>query len=243
MRTEQLRSLWQLAFGDSEEFIHLFFDTAYAPERCQTITIDDQVAAALYWFDTECGGQKFAYIYAVATHPDFRNRGLCRELMERTHALLAEQGYDGALLMPAEAGLRQMYGKMGYRDCCNISAFSCAAGEEIPVRRISKEEYARLRRAFLPLGSVIQEGANLDYLETFARFYAGDHFLLVAAPWKGKLNGIELLGNKAAAPGILRALGFAEGMFRTPGEDIPFAMFRPLKEHAAPPKYFGLAFD
>lgn len=239
----QLRKLWQLAFGDSDDFLDLFFRTAYSPRRCRCVTAEGQVAAALYWFDTECGGLKFAYIYAVATHPDFRNRGLCRELMEKTHALLAEQGYDGALLMPAEAGLRQMYGKMGYRDCCNVSEVSCSAGKEIPVRGISKDEYARLRRAFLPQGGVIQEGTNLDYLATYARFYTGEDFLLAAVSAGEFLQGIEILGNINAAPGILAALGHSHGHFRTPGKAIPFAMFRPLTEDATPPKYFGLAFD
>ena len=243
MKTEPLRSLWQLAFGDSAEFIGSFFAAAYAPERCRVIVRDDRVAAALYWLDAEYAGQKFAYIYAVATHPDFRNQGLCRQLMEETHAVLTGQGYSGALLMPAEEGLRQMYGKMGYRECCNVSEFSCKAGAPVPARSVEKDEYARLRRDFLPDGGVIQEGENLDYLATYANFYAGSDFLLAAAPQNGRLHGIELLGNRKAAPGILAALGYGEGTFRTPGEDIPFAMFRPLKENVKSPRYFGLAFD
>lgn len=243
MKTEPLRSLWQLAFGDSEEFIGSFFDTAYAPERCRVIARSDRVAAALYWLDAEYAGQKFAYIYAVATHPDFRNQGLCRQLMEETHAILTRQGYDGALLMPAEKGLRRMYEKMGYQDCCNVSEFSCINGAPIAVRSVGKEEYARLRREFLPDGSVIQEGENLDYLATYAKFYAGCDFLLAASPQNGQLHGIELLGNQEAAPGILAALGYGEGTFRVPGKDIPFAMFRPLKENVKSPRYFGLAFD
>ncbi len=243
MKTEQLRPLWQLAFGDSAEFIGSFFAAAYAPERCRVIVRDDRVAAALYWLDAEYAGQKFAYIYAVATHPDFRNQGLCRQLMEETHAVLTGQGYSGALLMPAEEGLRQMYGKMGYRECCNVSEFSCKAGAPVPARSVEKDEYARLRRDFLPDGGVIQEGENLDYLATYANFYAGSDFLLAAAPQNGRLHGIELLGNRKAAPGILAALGYGEGTFRTPGEDIPFAMFRPLKENVKSPRYFGLAFD
>lgn len=118
--TEQLSALWQTAFGDSPEFIRLFFSTAYAPERCQYLTVEGHLAAALYWLDAWCGGEKLAYIYAVATHPDFRGRGLCRRLMDRTHSLLASRGYAGALLCPAGEGLRRMYAAMGYRDCGGI---------------------------------------------------------------------------------------------------------------------------
>lgn len=243
MKTEQLRRLWQLAFGDSEEFIGLFFDTAYAPQRCRYLTVGGQITAALYWLDAQCEGQKFAYIYAVATHPDFRGQGLCRKLMEQTHAQLAVEGYAGALLMPAEAGLRKMYAKMGYQDCTSVSEFSCAAGNPVAVRSVDAEEYARQRRHYLPKGGAVQEGETLRYLAAYAALYAGEDFVLAAAENGSRLFGMELLGNRNAAPGILAALGFEEGTFRVPGEEIPFAMFHPLAENAKAPDYFGLAFD
>ena len=94
----RLRTLWRLAFGDPEELIAGFFASGYSPRRCRCGVENGNVAAALYWFDAEFRGQKFAYLYAVATHPDFRNRGLCRTLMADTAACLTERGYDGALL-------------------------------------------------------------------------------------------------------------------------------------------------
>lgn len=239
----QLKTLWELAFGDSPTVIDGFFSTAYAPERCRCTTIAGQAAAALYWFDTECSGQKFAYLYAVATHPAYRHRGLCRALIGDSHALLAGLGYDGALLMPAEEGLRRMYGAMGYRDCCNISVFDCAAGSPVPLKKISTEEFARLRREFLPNDGVIQEKENLNYLATYAAFYKGADFLLAASTGDGQLWGMELLGNRNAAPGILGTLGYSKGTFRTPGAGIPFAMFHPLRPDAIAPAYFGLEFN
>lgn len=239
----QLKRLWSLAFDDSDEAIEQFFGTAYAPERCRCVLLDGQAAAALYWLDTQWDGQRLAYLYAVATHPEFRNRGLCRELIGDTHKLLTALGYDAALLTPAETSLRAMYAGMGYQDCCTVSELSCAAGMPVPIRKIGREEYARLRRQLLPEGGVIQEGENLAYLETYAQLYAGEDFLLAAVPEDGKLRGLELLGNTNAAPGILAALGYQAGTFRIPGEDIPFTMFHPLKDGAEPPSYFGLAFD
>ena len=94
----RLRRLWHLAFGDSEEFIVGFFARAYSPRRCRCAAENGNVAAALYWFNAEFRGQKFAYLYAVATHPEFRNRGLCRALMADAAVCLTERGYDGALL-------------------------------------------------------------------------------------------------------------------------------------------------
>lgn len=239
----QLRKLWKLVFGDSEEFLTGFFSTAYSPDRCRCIREEGQIVAALYWLDCGFDGEKLAYIYAVATHPDFRGGGLCRRLMEDTHAVLAERGYAGAFLMPAEPGLRQMYGKMGYQECGRVSEFTCSAGQALTVRPIGKAEYAALRRRFLPAGGVLQEGVSLDFLETYGQFYCGESFLLAASADGEQLRGLELLGDRAAAPGILATLGYDRGWFRTPGTDIPFAMFRPLKTAERVPSYLGFSFD
>ncbi|MGN0977067.1 MAG: GNAT family N-acetyltransferase [Faecousia sp.] len=239
----QLQRLWQLAFGDEESFIQDYFTQVYRPEYCRCVLADGQAAAALYWFDEEYQGRKLAYLYAVATHPGFRRRGLCRALMEDTHALLTQLHYDGALLLPAEDWLRPMYREMGYRDCCKVSQFSCAAGAPVPIRAIGQEEYAKLRRKYLPEGGVVQEGKNLELLSLLADTYAGADFVLAAARDEERLNCLELLGNPSSAPGILASLGYTAGTFRTPGSDIPFAMFRPLKEAFPVPTYFGLAFD
>ena len=243
METEPLRILWRLAFGDPTEWIDCFFSTAYAPERCRFLTSAGRVTAALYWLDGFCGGQKLAYLYAIATHPDFRGRGLCRTLMADTHTLLAQQGYSGTLLLPAGEGLRQMYRKMGYETCCHISEFSCTAAAPVPLRPVDASEYAHLRRSFLPRHGVLQEGEALAFLSTFAQTYAGKDFLLAAVSDETGFHGLELLGNQDAAPGILAALGHAEGIFRVPGNDLPFAMFRPLTPDAEAPEYFGLAVD
>lgn len=240
----ELQRLWSLAFGDGPELIRGFFETGYQRDCCRCLRMDGRVAAGLYWFDGEMDGEKLAYLYAVATHPDFRNRGLCRALMEDTRQVLAGRGYTGILLTPAEPGLRRMYAGMGYEPCCTVSEQTYrASGEEVPLRPIGREEYGALRRGFLPKGGVIQEGRNLAYLETLTRFYAGEDFLLAGSEEGGAFRGVELLGNEKAGPGILAALGYEKGTFRTPGAEKPFAMFRPLTQNGKRPKYFGLAFD
>lgn len=240
---KQLKELWHLAFGDGMEFIELFFQTAYSPSHCLYLSEEGQLTAALYWLDCEYRGQKQAYIYAVATHPEHRGKGLCRRLMDLTHGVLREQGYHAALLRPADEGLRRMYRKMGYRTATHVSEFRCCAGSYVPVQKIDAEEYARLRRKFLPENGVIQEGVSLSYLQSYSGFYSGADFLLAGAAYQGEFNGSELLGNRDAASGILAALGYESGSFRCPGPDIPFGMFLPLTEDAAEPAYLGLVFD
>lgn len=241
---KQLLQLWQEAFGDSEEFIEGFFYTGFSPARCRCVTEDGRVLAALYWLEAQYADQRFAYIYAVAVAKAARGQGLSRLLMADTHAHLILRGYDGAMLVPQDAGLRQMYGKLGYRDCTTVREFTARAGDEPEtLRRIDRDTYARLRRELLPTGGVIQEEENIAYLETMAFFYQGDGLLVAANAVNGKLWCPELLGDLGRAPGILTALNCTEGSFRGPGEGVPFAMFLPLVPWAREPGYLGLSFD
>ena len=240
----ELRKLWKAAFGDTEAFLDQFFGTAFSLDRCRCIGIGKQIAAALYWFDCECAGRKYAYLYAVATHPDFRGQGLCRRLMADTHEILQSRGYAGAILVPQETGLRNMYASMGYREATGVTEFFCNASEEtVDIRCVDAQEYADLRRQYLPADGVIQEGENLAFLNTMAKFYTGEDFLLAAAGETDSLWGMELLGNVQKAPGILKALGYPCGTFRTQGDSKSFAMYLPLEPNGVKPGYFGLAFD
>ena len=238
-----LRRLWTEAFGDGEEFLDLFFENGFSQNRCRCVEIDGQIAAALYWFDCGFEGRKIAYIYAVATAKAFRGKGLCAALMENTHRILTQMDYSGAVLVPGDGGLFRMYGKMGYKICSQISELTCSPGEKAAVlRSVDAREYALLRRKLLPAGGVIQEGENLAFLEKLTSFYAGADFVFCAATEKGALHVPEFLGDITAAPAITAALGAAEGFFRHPGQERPFAMYRSLSDAPAP-QYFGLAFD
>lgn len=240
---EGLRALWREAFGDTNEFLDVFFDTAFSPDRCACVTVDDDVAAALYWFDCECRGSRIAYIYAVATAKAYRGQRLCHKLMDYTHKRLKDSGYFGAVLVPVSPSLFEFYGGMGYETCSYVSEFKCTAGDEkAQMHPIDKVEYSKLRRIYLPEGGVVQERENLDFLETQAEFYTGDGFVIASRVEKDKFYGVEFLGDRDKIPSILSALGHNAGEFRTVGNDRKFAMCIMFCDDEVP-TYFGLAFD
>ena len=240
----QLRQLWKLAFADEDSFIDAFFENGFAPGRCRCVVMDNQITAALYWFETQCGDQKLAYLYGIATHPEYRGQGLCRQLMADTHNHLKALGYSGVILVPQKEELRQMYRNMGYADCTTVSEFFCTDGPDpAPMHLIDSAEYAVLRKNYLPEGSVLQEGSNLTFLNAQAKFYTGMDFIMAAASEDESLFALEYLGNRESAPAILCSLGLSQGTFRTIGDKKPFAMFHSLAADAAIPSYFGFAFD
>ena len=238
-----LRSLWLEAFGDTDAFLDHFFRTGFSPDRCRCILCDNKPTAVLYWFDCLWQNRKIAYIYAVATAQSHRGQGLCHALMDDTQRLLHQQGYAGIVLVPAKPDLFTFYEKMGYRCFGGIRQWQCAAGvAAAALKELTAAQYTDLRATYLPADSVIQNGALLDFLSTYTRFYAGNDFLLCCADDDGKLMAYELLGNADAAPGILAALGLQKGTFRAPG-DSPFAMYRSLTDDQTAPAYFAFALD
>lgn len=238
-----LRALWKEAFSDTDEFLDVFFAAAFSSDRSFCIKDDLEVVAALYIFDCLLEGNKIAYIYAVATAKTHRGKGLCNTLMEHTHNTLKAKGYKGAILVPGSESLFEFYAKMGYKTCCYLKRQEFSAREfSEPVRKIQAEEYAALRREFLPRGGVIQEGENLTLLSTYAEFYSGEDFIFAASQQDSTLVCYELLGNSEKAPFILSALSCQTGHFRTPGKDTPFAMYLPF-EGDDYPSHFAFAFD
>ena len=239
----QLEALWQEAFGDTEEFIDGFFCTAFSPARCRCMVINKKVAAALYWMPCEHLGKKIAYIYGVATDTAFRRKGFCHQLMKDTLQHLSALGYAGAVLVPAGEALRSFYGKMGFCNFGGIREFTCVqGGQSVALRKIAPEEYAALRKNFLPAGSVLQEGAAMDFLSTYTDFYAGDSILFSLYREEDSAFIAEFLGDVSLAASVLQALNIPQGRFRIPGSD-PFAMYYPLTDPFQIPAYFGHALD
>lgn len=241
--TQQLSLLWQEAFGDTAAFIDSFFRTGFSPARSRCLWIDDQVAAALYWFDCTWQGKKLAYLYAIATRKSHRGQGLCRSLLENTHHHLLEMGYHGAVLVPGSPDLAAMYEKLGYAPFRFAEAATVLANAPAcPAEEISAEAYARLRRTFLPEGAVVQEAPVYDFLATYCRFYRGKDFLLCAAREENTLHLQEYLGDATNLPGILTGLQAEKGVVRIPGNAV-FAMYHALTESAETPEYFAIALD
>ena len=240
MNTDGLKALWKIVFGDPDDFIDSFFKIPFSPDRCRYITENGMPISALYWFDCEYNGGKLAYIYAVATHPNHRGKGLASQLLEDTHNHLKALGYAGAVLKPAK-GLFPFYERLGYVTSGYIRRFS-ANSDNSPVhlQALSAKEYGFVRKTYLPENGIIQEGITLDFLQTFAQFYACSDAVVCIA--KDEPIVFEFLGNPNSIPGVLAALDIKTAEIPTNGNDIPFAMFHPLNCTKIP-GYLGISLE
>lgn len=240
MNINGLRALWKQAFGDTDDFLDDFFCVVFSEERYNTIEKDGNTAAMLYWFDCTWAGKKVAYIYAVATEKTYRNRGLCRALMEDTHEKLQSLGYAGAVLVPGTQELFGLYEKFGYVPFCNRLTVTVDAGaERADFAVLSTKEYNARRLSLLPAGSIAQDRLALDFLATFCGLYGGDDYLFCGGLEEDTFYFQEFLGSPGRVPNILKALGAEKGVLRIPG-DTPFAMYRSLDGTTELPAYFDI---
>jgi len=116
--TGQLKALWKTVFGDTDEYISLFFKKRFVPSQCVAAIIGDKVAGMLFMlpFKLISGEQSFdgRYIYAVATHPDYRRRGISEAMLEFAHKKAESEGAALSALVPANAPLFDYYRKRGF---------------------------------------------------------------------------------------------------------------------------------
>lgn len=253
----QLRQLWKETFGDSDAFLDMFKETAFSFRRCRCAILHETVIAALYWFDCIYMDNSFAYLYAIATKKEYRKQGICHALMEHTHQYLKDQNYVTTILVPATEHLFGFYQKMGYQTCIyrkkidiSINSLFYDNPHTLSIRKISKEEFAFLRRLFLPKGGILQEKENLDFLERQAEFFTGTNtqsscmcFLLTAYKNDSHLEALEFLGDENCIPFILSTFKCDSGTFYMAGNEIPVGMCYPLKKLSVYPNYLGFPFE
>ena len=153
------RELWKLAFGDSDQYIDNFYNTCYRPDRVVVLEEDGAVKSMTAWFDTTFvlpgqGKYRSAYLYAVATHPDCRGRGLAARLLAGADEYFRSLGIPAVTTVPAEPSLHDFFGANGFRECFRILGGKLRR-DEIPVppsnvlRPASTKEYSRVREELL----------------------------------------------------------------------------------------------
>lgn len=121
---EKVRQLWEQCFHDSPAFTDLYFRTRYSNEANIAIQSGESVIAALQMLPypmTFCGKTiNTSYISGACTHPDFRGKGVMRELLAESFGRMHTQGVLLSTLIPAEPGLFDYYTRSGYAPVFNI---------------------------------------------------------------------------------------------------------------------------
>ena len=246
-----LKQLWMTCFGDTEDYVNLYFDHSFSPEQVFVLRAE-QIAAMLISLPVthvaaDGEAQQGAYLYAVCTAPELRGRGLCRALMQQTEQALAAQGCTFTCLKAGSEGLSAMYERMGYQTtftnrelCLSVPATQFKAEPKL----ISPEHYYALRQFAL-------RGDFIDYVPAVLAHQArlGALFCLDGGAAFGAFERYgdtlickEYFGDETLLPALGAQFGAAQVIARTTGT-APFAMAKPLSSLPCPKGYLAFAFD
>jgi predicted acetyltransferase len=125
--------IWKTCFGDDDEYIHFFLEKLYLPDHCLLAVIDGEPVAMLHLlpinYHDGVKQSRAQYIYAAATLPKYRRRGIMAELIDEALLQGEQNGSAFTALLPANEGLYDYYEKSGFHTAFHIKRMQLSRKE------------------------------------------------------------------------------------------------------------------
>jgi predicted GNAT family N-acyltransferase len=113
----EIRAIWHDIFGDELHEIDSFMIN-HSSAIPMVHKVKESVVSMLYIVPLQIWNKRVAYIYAVATKPEFRNRGIATMLLKKALQLIDASGtFDIAALIPSSIESKRLYKRLGFEDC------------------------------------------------------------------------------------------------------------------------------
>lgn len=160
----ELIEIWQRCFGDSVEYIQMFWSRNASKVRIVVYEVEKKAVSVAYllpvtYVETGKADVPCLYLYAAATLPEYRDRGYFGEVLK----FIREKISEPVILVPGETSLIHYYEKQGLHLWQeerlievfdeNDGIFAQEAGFDISVTNcvsdISVEAYAKQRNRVL----------------------------------------------------------------------------------------------
>lgn len=111
-----MRAMWHDIFGDEIHEIDSF-----VVNHSDAIPLihkeNGEVVSMLYIVPLQMVCKKVAYIYAVATKPEYRGRGIATRLLSDALRLIKDNGqFDMVALIPSSTESKRLYARLGFED-------------------------------------------------------------------------------------------------------------------------------
>ena len=179
--------LWHTVFGDEEALVMEFFRLfPNCPHFGFCAESKGEIAAAAYcphgtdYITPDGTVHKGAYLYAVATHPDHRKKGLAHQLCTALRDTAFSAGMDYVFTKPSEESLYPWYEeKIGAAPLLGGKqlTFSATPGKTLPVSSLSPEAYLSLRNELLQGKAHVRHSAEWMTWQTLLhKAYGGGYY-------------------------------------------------------------------
>lgn len=251
----RLKEIWRESFGDTPEYISLFFDSVFDEAMPLAFYCDGRPAAVLYRLKcrVSAGSEGFGgrYIYAAATLEGYRRRGFMGQLLGFAQRE-AEAAGDFLALVPGTERLYEYYSGYGY-----VPAMSRGAARMIydgksagKFEGLSHEKALSIRNRLLSgRDSFLWGERELSYAFKCTEFFGGEavgdgESLAVLSRAGGELTVHELLSEapQAAAQSLMGQYGCGSCVVHSVpgfGERTRYGMINSVKSGIS--KHLGCA--
>ena len=132
---EEIEALYNLVFSGEEEYASYYHNNFWRAERCLVVRENGKIISMVNLMDQEMtlGEEvyKATYIFAAATHPDHRGKGLMGKMLENSFELGRKWGKDLSILITENDSLFDFYKRFGYQPVFGVSKTEIS--EEPPV--------------------------------------------------------------------------------------------------------------
>ncbi len=204
-----LKYLWQAVFGDSKAVVDNFFNNTAEPLNIVCVKENNRVLSALYIVDAFIlSGDKQikgAYIYAVATLPEYRGQGLMILLFEYLQKLSEERNIQYLFLVPENEALFKMYEKLGfetalYRKQTILKNPHIDFKDDVQINELTFKEYMNYKKSCsVPVAALGEKGFNSFYKPAdgdVSVVYVKNEGYFVLEKCENEYKVYELFGNR-----------------------------------------------
>lgn len=148
-----LKKIWDACFGGEPEYRDFYYRVRFRPKETLVWRENGIPVSMMTLMPLIIAGKPGAYVYAVATLPEYRGRGLVRKLDAFAEQVVRQNGGQFLTLVPAELSLFPFYEKLGYSTSFFLweKELSCPEGgkKRVDFSRCSFGEFAKLRERYL----------------------------------------------------------------------------------------------
>ena len=119
----EIKLLWKSVFSDSDDFVNRFI-THFGIEHCYVCEINGEIAAMAFALHSQISNlnsqisnlNSLFYVYACATHPQYRRQGIMTKLLETIYNEACRENVAGIFLRAANQNLEIYYRKLGFEE-------------------------------------------------------------------------------------------------------------------------------
>ncbi len=115
---DELKSLWMTVFDDDSDTVDFFLTNTADFNKIYAYRDAGRIESSFYIIDSNIvidgDNHKSAYLYAAATLPEYRKRGIMSNMIKYAASVLKTIGFDYLFLYPATDDLYDYYEKLGF---------------------------------------------------------------------------------------------------------------------------------